>query len=43
MNFLLLPFSGTPSAENVQSAKGPYFGVACPKPRQVLFCRYAVH
>lgn len=31
VTFLLLLFSQIPSAQNIQDAKGPYFGVACPE------------
>lgn len=31
MTFLPLPFSHTPSPQNIQYAKLPYFGVVCPE------------
>lgn len=35
MTFLLLSFSQTPLASNIQYAKLPYIGVVCPEPYDI--------
>lgn len=37
---LLLPFSQISSVHNIQYAKVPYFGVACPKPHHDIVLEF---